>query len=55
MTTAWMRIKIQFVICAVFLGLVSASRAETVDLLLAIGVDVSRSVDPVEAAIQRDG
>jgi hypothetical protein len=55
MTTAWMRIRLQFVICAVFLGFVSTSRAETVDLLLAIGVDVSRSVDPVEAAIQRDG
>ncbi len=33
----------------------SPLHAETVDLLLAIGVDVSRSVDPVEAAIQRDG
>jgi hypothetical protein len=31
------------------------ARAENVDLLLAIGVDVSRSVDAVRAAIQRDG
>jgi hypothetical protein len=31
------------------------ARAETVDLLLAIGVDVSRSVDAVRAGMQRDG
>jgi hypothetical protein len=41
-------------LCCLF-SPVAPAQAETVDLLLAIGVDVSRSVDPIRAAIQRDG
>lgn len=43
-----------FLLCCLLLTATPA-RAETVDLLLAIAVDVSRSVDAVRAAMQRDG
>lgn len=38
-----------------FLALVSPARAVPVDLELVLAVDVSRSVDPEEAKLQRDG
>src|SRR5437868_2515943 len=37
------------------LTLASAARAERVDLELVLAVDVSGSIDPVEAALQRQG
>lgn len=43
-----------FLLCCLLLPAAPA-RAETVDLLLAIAVDVSRSVDAIRAAMQRDG